>query len=436
MRILALLAFMLLALADAATAQPAAAPVQGSEPLKARTAQLLTILKGSGDYDGFFTRGFIAQVPKSKFDVVNSQLTATLGAPTGIEQLKPLSTYAAELKVGYERGVADMRIVVSETPPHQVSGLLVTGTSGREATLGAVVETLNGLPGSTGFAFAKLAAGAPQLIASHNPDRPLAIGSTFKLVILAELVRATNAGERKGSDTVTLDGSPLPGGSYTQVPKGTAVTLEELASKMISVSDNSATDILLAHLGRKKVEAMIAPIGIRQAKGMLPFLSTLELFKLKGIDGGAIGRRYAALDENGRRALLDQELAGKPIEAISPTLFQGGKPIMIDTLEWFASPMDLVRVMDWLRRNTEKDSTARKILSINSGIGAPAAAKWRFVGYKGGSEPGVMNMTLLLQATDGAWYALSGGWNNPSAEVDEGRFAGLIGRAAELAAER
>jgi hypothetical protein len=120
---------------------------------------------------------------------------------------------------------------------------------------------------------------------------------------------------------------------------------------------------------------------------------------------------------------------------IKPTLFRDGKPVLIEQLEWFLSPADLVRVMDWLRRNTEgpKGADARAVLSKNPGIG-PVAGKWQWVGYKGGSEPGVMNMTLLLKAKTGDWYVLTGSWNDPAQAVSEGRFAGLIGRAAELAA--
>ena len=411
---------------------PQSPAVQASEPLKARAQELLTILKGGGSYDAFFASAFTAQIPKAKFDEVNAGLTAVLGVPTGIEELKAMSPYGAELKVGYERGTAAMRIQIGSQPPHQVQGLLVTGTSGRETSVGAVVDALKALPGTSGLALARLGSGAPQMIAAHNADQPLAIGSAFKLVILAELVRATNAGQRKWSDLVTLKSTPLPGGAYGKSPAGTKISLEELAGKMIATSDNSATDILLAHLGREKVEAMLPAVGIAKPAGMRPFLTALELFKLKGIGKGTIGARYAALGEAGRRKLLATEIAAQPLSAIDSTLFHDGKPVMIESLEWFASASDLVRVMDWLRRNSGSNPTARAILSKNPGIGG--ADKGRFVGFKGGSEPGVINMTLLLQAKDAGWYALAASLNNNAAPVDEGRFVGLVSRAAELAA--
>ncbi|MDF0752776.1 class A beta-lactamase-related serine hydrolase, partial [Marinobacter sp. 71-i] len=132
---------------------------------------------------------------------------------------------------------------------------------------------------------------------------------------------------------------------------GTQVTLRELATQMISISDNSATDILLHTLGRAKVEAMMPVLGIADPARNRPFLGTLDVFRLKGVAG--LGDRYLALDEAGRRKLLEGEVAGIPPILIDATSFTRKIPNRIDTLEWFGSPNDLVRVMDWLRRNTE-----------------------------------------------------------------------------------
>jgi hypothetical protein len=426
---------MLVAAPGAAISQAAAQPdepVVASEALKARSAELVTILNNRGSYAAFFAPAFVAQIPEAKFDELNSQIRASVGAATGVK-VTPLSPFTADLQVTFERGSAAMRISVAQTPPNQVNGLRVLSVSGGEATVGAIVDSLKSLPGTTSFALAKLGPADPQLTAAHNADQPLAIGSAFKLVILAELVRATNAGERRWTDMVVLDAQPLPGGLYTKLPLGTKVTLEELAGKMISVSDNSATDILLRHLGREKVEAMLPIVGIARPSGMRPFMTTLDAFKLKGIGTGELAARYLALDESGRRKMLAGEIAAQPLTAINPQLFRDGKPVMVDQLEWFASASDLVRLMDWLRRNSEANAVTRTILSFNPGIG-PAAENWRYVGYKGGSEPGVINMTMLLQAKDGSWYALAGTWNNPAAAVDEVRFATLLSRAAELSA--
>lgn len=430
-----LAAFLIAAPATAQTAPPAAAqPAQADPAFKARLDGLIAILNGNGDYAGYFTPAFQAQVPQANFQAVTAQLIAANGKPVAILGVAQETPWRANIRVQYEKAVANVLLVADPSPPHQVGGLLVRGFEAAEKSVPQVEAALAALPGDTGYAIAKLGAGKPQLLAGRNADKPYAIGSAFKLVILAELVRTTNAGERKWDDLVTLDGGMLPGGGYTQKPKGTQVSLRELATQMISISDNSATDILLHTLGREKVEAMMPVLGIADPARNRPFMGTLDVFRLKGVAG--LADRYLALDEAGRRKLLDGEVAGIPPILIDATSFTKKIPNRIDTLEWFESPNDLVRVMDWLRRNTEgpAGADARAVLSKNPGLAPDARGKWQWVGYKGGSEPGVMNMTYLLQAKNGDWYAITGSWNDLRKEVDQGRFAALMGKATELSA--
>lgn len=413
-----------------------AEPTAPAPTFAARAQELATLLADSAGYDSFFSPGFRTAVPRARFEPLSASLHEANGPISGV-RIKAMATpWEGTLEVDYRDAVATVEMTVDTAEPHQVSGLRITHVSGREKSLEEVTAALRALHGSTGFALAKLGSGAPQMLLQHQSDRPFAIGSAFKLVILAELVRATNAGERKWDDPVTLDGAELPGGGYFLKSRGTQVSLRELATQMISISDNSATDILLKTLGRDKVEAMLPVVGVKDPARNRPFLGALELFKLKGIEADNLAGRYIAADEAGRRALLDGEVARAPMLLIKPTLFRDGKPVLIDQLEWFLSPADLVRVMDWLRRNSEgpRGAEARAVLSKNPGIGGPAASKWQWVGYKGGSEPGVMHMTLLLQAKTGDWYVLTGSWNDPAQAVSEARFAGLITRAAELVA--
>ena len=411
-------------------AAPAASPA-----LRSRVQEIVAILNGGGNYATTFSPAFRAQVPAEKFDTIIKQLTGVGGKVIGVESIAPTRPDAATVRLTYERGTATLRVAVDSAEPHHVIGLLFNGIEGREASLDAVVTTLAGLPGTTAFAAAKLGTGGPSLVTAHNADRALAIGSEFKLVILATLVREIDDGKRHWTDTVTLDGTPRPAGTYMFQPRGTKVTLRALADKMISISDNSATDILLEELGREKVEAMMPVVGIADPARVRPFLSTAEVFKLKGVPG--LAERYLALDEDGRRAMLAGEVASTPLTAIPATLFADGKPVRIEQLEWFLSPADVVRTLDWLRRHSETGpaAEARAVLSINPALPPASAAAWRYVGYKGGSEPGVMAMSWLLQAKDGGWYAVSGTWNNPQAGVDEAQFLSLMTRAAALAGQ-
>lgn len=426
-----------LLLATPATAQtpPAAAvaPVKAAPELERRLAELVPLLNGGGDYPATFAPAFIAAVPKATFDGISRQLAASAGKALRIEEVKPVTPQAANIVIVFEHGRATAAISVDPAGAQQVTGLRVTGMSGNATSLSAVDAELAELPGKTGFALAKLGTGSPQLLTARGADTAFAIGSEFKLVILAELVRGIAAGERRWEDTITLDGTPLPGGAYAASAAGTKVTVYDVAEKMISVSDNSATDILLRALGREKVEAMLPVVGMANPAAMRPFLGTLEAFKLKS---SPLGGRWASADETGRRKLLAGEVAAMPVSAIDNALFAAGKPLLIDSVEWFATPADMIRVMDWLRRHSESGAAARAraILAKNSGIGPAAAGRWQYLGFKGGSEPGVIALTFLLQGKDGAWYAMSASWNDTTAAVNDAHFAGLMARAVELAA--
>jgi hypothetical protein len=194
---------------------------------------------------------------------------------------------------------------------------------------------------------------------------------------------------------------------------------------MISISDNTAADELLMTLGRERVEAILPATGHAKPELNVPFLTTLEMFKLKGEPTGQAATAYLALDAKGRRAFLADTIAKVKSEDAKP--FQDGKPAYVDKIEWFASATDMCRVMNWLRQQTEGDKTARQILAINPGTGLIIARdKWQYVGFKGGSEPGVLNMTYLLQSTKGDWYALSVGWNNQHAPLENQKLFALL----------
>ena len=109
-------------------------------------------------------------------------------------------------------------------------------------------------------------------------------------------------------------------------------------------------------------------------------------------------------------------------------------PRFIDSLEWFASPEDIARLMIDLRKRGSEQAMAA--LAINNGLGPGAAEPWSYLGYKGGSENGVLSMTLLGQRkADGKWFVVTASWNNANANVDTAVFSGLVARLLALAAK-
>jgi beta-lactamase class A len=415
----AALAALLLLIGNAAWAQAG-----GSAQFRGRAESLVQLFNGVKKPEQLFSPAFLAAVPAAQVNAISLQLRGQLGAARNVAKIEASSATAGVVFLDFEKGVLQLRMNIGASAPHPIEGLLVTGTQTKGDSLAAVAAELKRLPGQTSFAVARLGDGAPVTTVGHEAARPLAIGSTFKLFLLAELSRSIKAGERSWGDVVKLDRRSLPSGFLQSWPEGAPMTLYSLTALMISQSDNTATDTLLHVLGRERVEQLLPALGLKAPERNRPFLSTFEAFALKAADPAG----WAAADEATRRALLADYAKLGPSQIALEKL--GGGPKRIDTIEWFASADDLVRTVDWLRLNGGKE--AIDILAINPGIGSAEATGVDYLGYKGGSETGVMNMTFLVRGKSGQWYAVSGGWNDARAAVDENRFVGLMRRAVSL----
>ena len=78
----------------------------------------------------------------------------------------------------------------------------------------------------------------------------------------------------------------------------------------------------------------------------------------------------------------------------------------------------------------------RAILKINPGIAPVNAARWAYLGYKGGSEPGVMTMSFLARSKQGNSYILAAVVNDSAAEIDQPRFTQLMTRMLDVLAQQ
>lgn len=421
-----LLASLIACLAWLGLALPAAAQEPGPE-LRARAEQVVRLLGGGENPSELFTPEFLAQVPEAQVRAISTQIVGQYGAPRRLAGIDAQTPTAAILHIEHERATLHASLVIEPQAPHRISGLVVTGADRADDSLAAIMEEVRALPGETSVAVARLGEAAPQLVAAVEPDRALAIGSTFKLFILAEISRQVAAGERRWDEVVTLDRRSIPSGLLQSWPRNAPITVHSLASLMISQSDNTATDMLLHLAGRENVERMMERIGVEAGARNRPLLSTLEVSALKALPEATI-QAWRSADEAGRRRLLAEQGELTP-EGIDLAHFTGA-PRYIDLFEWFASPADLVRVLDWLRR--EGGDEALAILAINPGVTPTITGGLQYVGYKGGSEPGVLNLSWLIRNRAGQWHVVTGSWNNPAATVEEARFLGLMTRAIQL----
>ena len=393
-------------------------------PLDQRIAQLDGLLKRKIPLEEYFAPAFLSAVPAAQFTGILDSLIAQYGQPLHVISETRRGKTGATVQYAFERAVATVELDIMADKPNQVIGLLITGFAASDDSRDKVEADLNALPGKSGFLVASLDdAGNAKMLTAHNPDTQFAIGSTFKLYILAELINQVRAGERKWSDVAPLAHRSFSSSATKGWPKDSPATLHTLAGWMISVSDNSATDSLLFTLGREAVERRLASIGHSDPDKTLPFLSTVEAFALKA--NPALRDRFLNASEAAQRDLLDKEASALTLDKIDNETLSNG-PVAIDSIEWFASPTDLLWLMSHLK--AQKNDEALAIMGINPGLSPAAAKKWRYVGYKGGSEPGVISMSFLLQSQSGKWTVVTGSWNNAAADVDNAKFAALMER--------
>ena len=415
-----LLAFLLLFVSGMAHAQNTASPA-----IRAGADKLVTMLRDAKVDETVFAPTFLAQVPASQLEGIARELRTANGTVIGIASVTPESALQAVVAVEYANAVVTVRIALEAPEPHRFIGLLITGVERRGDSFETVIGELKKLPGTSALLVAKLGETKPVPFASFNADTPLATGSVFKLFVLAELARATDAKERQWTDVVALGRPSLPSGVTQNWPAGLPVTLATLATQMISISDNTATDTLIETLGRTKVDTMRATIG--QTPGSLPVLSTLDAFMLKMPASDALRKRWVAGDLADRRRVLNEL---EPTVAAIDASALVGLPLHIDTVEWPATMVEIAGVLDTIRRSESK--TALDILAVNQSLSAADSGRFDRVGYKGGSESGVIAMSWLLRAKSGDWYVVAGAWNDPEKAVDNSVFSGLMMRVVTL----
>ncbi|THD34761.1 MAG: serine hydrolase [Sphingomonas sp.] len=424
-----LIALILLGIAQPCVAQtpppaPPAAAVAADPALTTRANELIGIVAGTGDFDGYFSPSFHAALSKDKWDAVVASMTGQMGKPLAVVTITPVTPFTAYLRLKFERGIVNAQIAVDPAAPHAVTSLLFTGGEVADDSFDKLKADFRALPGKSGFIVHPLDDRVPPHdIVEYNGIERAPLGSAFKLWVLGELTREINAGERHWADVVPLGPPSLPSGMTQSWPAGSPVTLQTLATLMISISDNTATDTLVTLEGTK-LDAF-GPFGL----GPVP--TTRQMFALKSPANADLAARWAATFAPAtRRKLLDDSAARLATTAVDTSLFSG-RPVAIDTLEWFASPGDVVGVLDMLRRRGGE--TALAILAINPGTDAATRARFDYVGFKGGSEPGVITLNYLVRRKDGRWLAVAGNWHRADARVDELAFSQLMTRALVLA---
>jgi len=366
------------ALALAATMTVAPVLAQPLTPFAA-LERLCTAERLQADW---FAPTLLAAIPLTAVEGVMAELRGEFG------RCLRVATPPEGFALIFERGIAV--VLIRLDAQGRITALFFRHYIARLISVEAAIAMLRGFPGKASLL---LLEGGSE-VAAVQPDASLAIGSAFKLSVLAALKAEIAAGRRSWGETVRLrpEWKSLPSGVLQNSPDGTELTLQRLAELMISISDNTATDALIHILGRALVEAVAPPRN-------RPFLTTREAFVLKDPANRDLLDRYRGGNEAARRMVIE-EAARRPLPGAGAFSAQPAAP----DVEWFYSAREVCAALTAV--------ADLPLMGINSG---PArASDWARVAYKGGSEPGILNLSSLVQHRSGKSYCLVTTWNNES----------------------
>jgi beta-lactamase class A len=98
-----------------------------------------------------------------------------------------------------------------------------------------------------------------------SPDTPVQTASVIKLAILYEALEQVRSGKAHFEDKITLTkADQVPGsGVLLFFDAPLSLTLKDVLTMMVVMSDNSATNLVMDHLGIENINGRIAKLGLK-----------------------------------------------------------------------------------------------------------------------------------------------------------------------------
>ena len=400
------------------TPDPTASPLP---PVFQQLSWVLAAVSGMEDVNSDsitarFNDLFRSQISTEDLQLLFQNLSAQNGGrPVVVISTLGATDYSAVVLIGAEGSDVDeqlqLTILVEERPPYLISGLLLQEPpKDLEVTpqsFADIAQQLQAFAPTSTYLAAEIIDGneCQALDGSSNTDTSVPIGSVFKLYVLGAVLDVIGNGtfEFEWNDTIPIqdDLKSLPSGTMHNEPAGTEFTILEYAQKMISISDNTATDHLIDWVGRTQVEQALTDLGHATPKDNIPFLNTAEFFRFKTGQNVEQVSEYLQLNVEEKRQFLVNLTEQVALDSLDLNVLSS--PRFINEIEWFASPNDICRAfvgLSELAEATDSETELTSILTIHKTAFGDDNI-WDFVGYKGGSESGVIMMAFVADRSDG-----------------------------------
>ena len=273
-----------------------------------------------------------------------------------------------------------------------------------------------------------------------DADQLRATGSIFKLWVLGGVARAITNGTLPVDEEIPLVASELAlAGSINVEPLGTLFPLIDMATLMIGISDNTATDHLHERVGRDLIGQVINDYGVAQPLVLTPLLGISEQFSLYYSFPLATALDYVNGSEAFQQQFLEQQ-----IEPLGPVM--GGPYANTEILTagtWRATPLDICAAFAHLRRLPQGSDA---IGLADRALGASAAQPevrnaWDRVWSKGGSLSSaagfhVLTHAWMLQDTGEDPYVVIAMANSDAGGIDQYKVQSVTGRMLQLLAQK
>ncbi len=353
-------------------------------------------------------------------DVLN-QAFSSLTPPGGLKMSSTESTSPAALVAIVETSQGPLKLSLSTGADGKIVGLLFSVIPEASPTSwGEIDQRLGAVAPHAAMVIAEVDAGGTcKAVHTLGADRAQPLGSMFKLYVLGAVARQVRAGKLSWDQqlTITEKNKSLPSGVLQDEPAGTKISVTDAATKMISISDNTAADLLALEVGRSAVESAQRTMGSAHASRNVPFLRTKELFVLKGADYPAYADAYLRLSPEARVTYLDTTIDEVPLSKVTP--WQESRDI--DSLEWFASPSDLCNAFSTLGLLAAEPALdpIETIMSTDDGGLDLDKETWPQVWFKGGSEPGVLTLGWRATTAEGRSFVSVLMTADPKTPIDE-----------------
>ncbi len=440
-----LFVFAILSLSQA-LAQTETAPGEISEPVPVTQSEdihpiamdhlqtFLRLLRGEDIelQESDFTLQMRSRRPVGELQSAFQQLGASNGgyANLGIIDHGP-GVVTTVIKAQQSEARARLSIMFEPDGERRIDGVLIHPDLPSYDSWAQFTEALENSGADASVSIAELLPdGSAETLFSYKEDRSLAIAYHARLFVLDALVEKIAAGEADWLDVVLVrdDLKSLAPGATLDAEEGSALTIAELAQRMMIDGDHSANDHLFAELGRERIERAMVKRVARTARN-IPFLSTREAFNIRLILTEKYIEHWANRDNAGQRELLKEIDTIVVAEAVYKTW---SRPVAVPVVGWFATAKELneLFVALYLDGRTPRQVTLGGIINelppafVDSTI-------WTSSKSLASIEPGIIAGTWLLAHRDGRIFVMSAVFNSPENPISAPVVGALLVAAAE-----